>query len=502
MSDNSSRQSNLATLTLVTGGLAGLYLAERSNYILFHTLVEMFSIVIACGVFVISWNTRRIVDNSYFLFIGIASLFVGAVDLLHTLTYKGIGIIPGTGPNLPTQLWVVARYLQSISLLAAPCFIGRRLRAGLTATLFLAVTALLLAAVFGGFFPDCFIEGQGLTPFKKTSEYLMGLMLAASLILIRGKADSFEKGVLRLVSAGITSFIASELFFTLYSDVYGISNMTGHFLKFIGFLFVYKALIEIGLSRPYDLLFRELKKNEERYRELSGELAHSNAELEVVNRDLEAFNYAVSHDLRNPLNNIHCCSQLLLDEDNDLSDEEKSEYVRNIFSETARMDQIISALLSLSRLSHQPISRSCVDLSGISEEIADRLSTSQPDRKVVFTIEKGIRAEVDEQLYRLALDNLFGNAWKYTSRQDEAVIEFGTEYCGQTLACFIRDNGAGFDMSQKEKLFIPFQRLHNRSEFDGHGIGLATVQRIIQRHGGRIWAEGETGKGAAFYFTI
>ena len=150
MSDNSSRQSNLATLTLVTGGLAGLYLAERSNYILFHTLVEMFSIVIACGVFVISWNTRRIVDNSYFLFIGIASLFVGAVDLLHTLTYKGIGIIPGTGPNLPTQLWVVARYLQSISLLAAPCFIGRRLRAGLTATLFLAVTALLLAEVFGG----------------------------------------------------------------------------------------------------------------------------------------------------------------------------------------------------------------------------------------------------------------------------------------------------------------------------------------------------------------
>ena len=109
---------------------------------------------------------------------------------------------------------------------------------------------------------------------------------------------------------------------------------------------------------------------------------------------------------------------------------------------------------------------------------------------------------MDERLFRLALDNLLGNAWKYTSRQDEAFIEFGTRDCGETRAFFIRDNGAGFEMSMKEKLFIPFQRLHSRDEFDGHGIGLATVQRIIQRHGGRIWAEGEVGKGASFYFAL
>jgi len=502
MNDSTSSVAKLTTLVLVAASITGLYLAQRSNYILFHTLVEMFSVVVACGVFVISWNTRRIMDNNYFLLVGIASLFIGAVDVLHTLSYKGMGIFPGYGADLPTQLWVVARYLQSMSLLVAPYFIGRKLHAGPAAAIFTAVTALLLAAVFSGYFPACFVEGHGLTPFKKASEYLICLMLAGSLFLLRWKSGAFEESLLRLITAGITCFIASELFFTIYSDVYGICNMSGHFLKFIGFLFLYKALIETGLSRPYDVLFRELKQSELRYRDLSDRLAHANADLEVANHDLEAFNCTVSHDLRAPLNNIHCCSQLLMNQDLDLSDEEKSVYCHHVYSEAVRMEQIIGALLRLSRLSHQPISRNAVDLSGMVREIADRLSKGQPGRRVEFAIEECLCADVDERLFKLALDNLLGNAWKYTSRQDEAFIEFGAKICGETRAYFIRDNGAGFDMSMKEKLFMPFQRLHSRDEFDGHGIGLATVQRIIQRHGGRIWAEGEVGKGAAFYFTI
>ncbi|MEA5113325.1 MAG: MASE3 domain-containing protein [Geobacteraceae bacterium] len=502
MRNQIQRSGKFIHIILVSGCLVCLYLAKLSNYLLFHTLVEMFSVVVACGVFVISWNTRRIMDNNYFLLVGIASLFIGAVDVLHTLAYKGMGIFPEYGSDLPTQLWIIARYLQSISLLAAPYFIGRKLRAGLTVTIFMAVTTLLLAAVFSGYFPACFVDGQGLTPFKKTSEYLICLMLAGSLFLLRRKAGAFEEGLLRLISTGVTCFIASELSFTVYSDVYGISNMVGHFLKFIGFLFVYKALIETGLSKPYDVLFRELKKSEVRYRDLSDRLAHANANLEVANHDLEAFNSTVSHDLRAPLNNIHCCSQLLLDQDHDLSEEENSEYVRHIYSETERMEQIISTLLRLSRLSHQSISRDPADLSGMAREIADLLKKGGPDRQVEFAIEEGLCAEVDERLFRLALDNLLGNAWKYTSRQDEAFIEFGVKDCGETRAYFIRDNGAGFDMSQKERLFTPFQRLHSKDEFDGNGIGLATVQRIIQRHGGRIWAEGEVGRGATFYFTL
>ena len=516
MTLKTSHLSFFTTIILGSVCLVGLYLAKLYSYILFHTLVEMFSVVIACGIFVIAWNSRRIMDNNYFLFLGIASLFVGTVDLIHTLSYKGMGVLPGYGPNLPTQLWVVARYLQSLSLLAAPFFLGRRLRAGVTAAAYMAVTALLLAAVFGGYFPDCFIEGEGLTPFKKVSEYLICLMLAGSLVYIRRKAESFDQGVLRLIFFGIATFIASELAFTIYTDVYGFSNMVGHFLKFIGFYFVYKALIEIGLSRPYDLLFRELKSSEESYRDLYDELsetnveletalqdlATSNAKLEVANRDLEAFNSMVSHDLRTPLTNIHGCSKVLLEMGADLPDAQRIEFTRHIQAEAERMDEMITALLNLSRLSHGELSLNPVDLSGMAHDIAARLKRGQPDRRVEIAIAGGLTADGDERLLRLAMDNLFGNAWKYTSRKDQASIEFArTDYEGKQVYS-IRDNGAGFDMAKINKLFTPFQRLHSKDEFAGFGIGLASVERIIQRHGGRVWAEGEVGKGATFYFTL
>jgi PAS domain S-box-containing protein len=268
MTDQTSPFGFARNFLILTGVLAVLYLARLYSYLLFHTLVEMFSIVVACVIFVIAWNSRRIMANNYFLFIGIAFFFVGAVDFLHTLAYKGMGLFAGFDANLPTQLWVVARYLQSISLLVAPLFLGRKLKAGCAIAGFLAATALLLAAVLGGVFPDCFVEGKGLTPFKKGSEYLFALLLTGSLVFMRNRMKSFDRDAGRLISTAITVFIASELAFTLYTDVYGISNMVGHFLKFAGFYLIYKALIEAALTRPYDLLFRDLKQSEARYRAL------------------------------------------------------------------------------------------------------------------------------------------------------------------------------------------------------------------------------------------
>ncbi len=250
-----------------TALLAGLYALSRYGFLPFHVLAEMFSIVIAGGIFVIGWNTRRISENNYLVFVGVAYLFVGGVDLLHTLAYKGMGVFPGYDANLPTQLWVAARYMQSLTLLAAPFFIERRLKPHLLFWGCGLTTIIVLVAIFvWPIFPDCFIEGKGLTPFKKISEYIISAILMAAIWSLRRKADAFEPKVLRLLTASIVLTVASELAFTFYVSVYGLSNLIGHYLKIISFYLIYRGLIETGLRQPYEFLFRNLKQSQERLR--------------------------------------------------------------------------------------------------------------------------------------------------------------------------------------------------------------------------------------------
>jgi PAS domain S-box-containing protein len=234
---------------------------------LFHSLAEIFSIIIACGIFMIAWNSRRFLDNHYLLFIGIAYLFVGGLDLLHTLAYKGMGVFSGYDANLPTQLWIAARYLQSISLLLAPLWIGRKLKINPMLLAYGVVVALLLLAIFPWqIFPDCFMEGRGLTPFKKISEYIISLILMTAIVLLIQRRKEFDPIVFRLLSGAILTTIAAEVAFTFYVSVYGLPNLVGHLFKVVSFYLIYKALIETGLVRPYDLLFRNLKKSEEALR--------------------------------------------------------------------------------------------------------------------------------------------------------------------------------------------------------------------------------------------
>jgi PAS domain S-box-containing protein len=247
--------------------LFGLYLTSLYSYLLFHSLAEIFSIIIACGIFMIAWNSRRFLDNHYLLFIGIAYLFVGGLDLVHTLAYKGMGVFSGYNANLPTQLWIAARYLQSISLLLAPLWIGRKLKINSMLLAYGAVIALLLLALFPWqIFPDCFMEGRGLTPFKKISEYIISLILMTAIILLIQRRKAFDDIVFQLLNWSILTTIAAELAFTFYVSVYGLSNLVGHLFKVVSFYLIYKALIETGLVRPYDLLFRNLKKSEEALR--------------------------------------------------------------------------------------------------------------------------------------------------------------------------------------------------------------------------------------------
>lgn len=256
----------------------------------------------------------------------------------------------------------------------------------------------------------------------------------------------------------------------------------------------------------------ERKKSERRITLLNEQLSRKIEELSAANRELEAFSYSVSHDLRAPLRSVDGFSQEILEDYRDKLDENGIDSLRRIRAASQRMGLLIDGLLNLSRLSRSEIFRSRVDLSAVAHDIAENLRKTLPERKVDVVIAEGMVEDGDERLLYVLLQNLLGNAWKFTERVPQALLEFGAVKKGDnpplhpsqegTTVYYVRDNGAGFDMAYADKLFRPFQRLHDAADFSGTGIGLATVQRIIHRHGGRILAEGEVGKGATFYFTL
>lgn len=246
----------------------------------------------------------------------------------------------------------------------------------------------------------------------------------------------------------------------------------------------------------------ERKRAGEEIELLNTYLAERAAELETANREMEAFNYTVAHDLRKPLTTINAYCQAIEDLCANKLDEQCKGFLRETYDGTLRMNQLIDALLGFSRLTHVELRRETVNLSGMAQAVAAELQLAEPARRVAFRSTEGILVIGDANLLQVVLENLLGNALKYTDMREEAVIEFGVCEIDGNPVYFVRDNGAGFDMAHADKLFIPFQRLPGAEKVRGHGIGLATVERIIRRHGGRVWAEGAPGKGATFYFSL
>ncbi len=271
--------SRWRTVLQIIGGvalLAGLYVISRQNYLLFHSLAELFSIVIAFGIFALCWNSRLLLQDNYLVFLAIAYLSVALLDTLHTLAYSGMGVFAGATENLSTQLWISARYVESVSLLATALLIGRKIRPLFTFGLYGVLTVLLVGSIFWwGGFPACYVPGDlhPLTGFKIGSEYVIcGILAASALIMIR-KESAFDRRVLLLLVGSILVTMASEVAFTQYRTVTGPANLIGHFLKIVSFYLIYKAIIETGIVRPYSLLFRDLSLSERNLRNERARLA-------------------------------------------------------------------------------------------------------------------------------------------------------------------------------------------------------------------------------------
>jgi PAS domain S-box-containing protein len=611
--------------------LVGFCLISRYSLPLFYSIAGFFSVVIAGGVFAVAWNSRGFLENNYLLFLGIAYLFVGALDLLHTLAYGGMRVFPGFGADLPVQLGFAARGLESVSLCLAPLCLGRRLKPdAVFAGYVLAFAVIILIIFVWPIFPLREAAGAGLTALKQTADCLPGVILLGALALLWRRREEFDPEVLHLLLAAIALAAGSELARTVFAEASDQAGVVAHLLKILSLFLIYKALIETGIRRPYNLLFRNLRLGEamvrqerdfadslmetvqvmvlildrqgrinrlnpaaerltgyalaqvegrlfwevfpapeavdtvkEAFYHLTAGEVHQADEIEWVAKDgvrrliawsatahigedglvshvigtgiditdrrdaeirlqrlqaelacqvqgdkartgeLDSFTAAVCRDLRSPLRWISGFCQALEVTGAHRLDFRGRRYLRRLRRLIRQTGELTEALLEHARLAGAAMQWQEIDLSDQAHTIAAALKRTAPGRRVEFIIGTNLRAEGDPAMLRWVLSILLGNAWKFTETVPRGKIEFETlPATDGTRGFLVRDNRAGLAPNGGHGLFRTFHRLHATRDFPGPGPGLATVKRIIQRHGGRVWAEIDLRQGATFYFTL
>jgi PAS domain S-box-containing protein len=641
----------------------GLFIVSRYNYLLFHTLAEGFSIVIASAVFVVAWNTWDLTEHGYLQFLSIALLFVGGLDLVHTLAYKGMNFFAGYDANLPTQLWIATRYVQSLSLLIAPEFLSRKVDRRLQVGFYTLLSTVLLGLIFARLFPDCYIEGQGLTQFKIVNEYIISLLLGGAILRLVRQRDAFNPDIFVWLVTAIAFTIISELAFTSYASVYGFSNFIGHIFKIFAFYCIYRAILETGLRQPYALLFQDIHQrneqlqqevierqraedalreskanlqalidntqdiiaardrdfrvtiyndafarivlklfgteaapglktidylpqdarkhwktiinrvlNGERHREVfeyeidgerkyydlafnpimaqtgdvvgiaefthditehkrieetlrqyterlqhlntvlqdeiiereraEGKLERYAAELERSNQELEQFGYIISHDLQAPVRTMEGFLRLLKRRAGDQLDDNANEYIDRVMDNAHRMQEMIMALLDLSRVETHGKALALTDVEALVERALMALGRAIRKSGAEVTYDKLPQVMADYAQLAQVFQNLIANGIKFRREDAPPRVHISAEQAGKAWRFSVADNGIGIDPQQTGRIFQIFQRLHTEQEYPGLGIGLALCKRIVEHHGGQIWVESTPGQGATFYFTL
>ncbi|MEJ2701684.1 MAG: MASE3 domain-containing protein [Sedimentisphaerales bacterium] len=500
--------------------LVGLWVASEASYLVFHSIAEVFSVVVACGIFVVAWNSRRFAQNSYLLFVGIAYLFVAGLDLLHTLAYKGMGVFHGYEPNLAAQLWISGRYVESVSLLIAAFMIGRKVRVHVILAAYGVVTAFLLVSIFHWkIFPACFVEATGLTPFKKVSEYIICLLLVLSIAMLLRRRDEFEPHVLWLLVGSIAVTMTSELVFTLYTDVEGPLNLIGHYLKIISFYLMYRAIIQTGLTRPFDLLLRDLKHSEEALK-----AAKENLEIEVsertaqLQRSVEKLRETITQRRQAEVNLSESREALRLLAGRLLSvqEQERRRLARELHDdltqrlavlaiEAGKLERQLESSPSeirekLGQMKHQMV-RLSSDVHDISRQlhpsIIDDLGLSQAIQSecINFAKREGIAVKYEPKdippkiprdtsvcLFRIVQEGL-RNIAKHAKVAEAQVRLVGND---DTITLTIEDAGVGFDPAKV------------RGEA---GLGLVSMQERTRLIQGRFLMQSEPGRGTVIRVT-
>jgi signal transduction histidine kinase len=463
------------------------------NSLLFHSIVEAFSLVVTCAIFMFTWNTRQYLQNNYLYLIGIAYLFISIFDLLHLLAYPGMGVLPQGGTNLSTQLWIVGRFLSAASYCLAPFFFRRKYLTSLVILIYSAASLIFLLSIFYfQNFPTCYVAESGLTPFKRGSEYIVAGMLLVAIYLLWKARLEFAPQVVTLLIVALGLKLVSELMFSAYFNIYSQTVLVAHLLRLASFYLIYLAVIETGLVKPYNILLRKLKQHEQVL------LQHA-SDLSLRNEELDAFSHTVAHDLKNPMSTILIAAAAI--DNPNLDANEMRSFLHGIVETIHKMSRILDELMLLSQIRKVDLPGERVEMEAVvasaCEQLADMLKSSGAHLIKPSSWPAAIgHAPWIEQVWV----NYISNAVKYGGRPPR--IELGVDQLpGGALRFWVQDNGKGIGVAEQKNLFRPFTQL-SQAHSKGSGLGLSIVRRIIEKLGGTVGVESQPGQGSCFYFTL
>lgn len=463
--------------------IAALLLAYRYSYLFFHTTVEILTFAITTSLFMLMWNTRRIVQNQFFILLSIAYLFVGIINFFHTLSYRGLPIFSAYSETLSSQLWIAERFLLAVSFPFTLLFLNRRFHRGAVLMGYAVITALLLASIFiWKIMPVTYVQGRGLTLFKLDTEYVIIGVFVIGTVLLCLKRHLMDPSTFRFLAASMVLNIIAELMFTVYTDVYAFITVLAHILVFFSYYMTYRAIIEIGLNEPYRLMFREIQELNQRKDEL----------LNVT-----------SHELKNPFTSIMLYSELLQKElGRGKHNENIARMLSRIQGQTRRINQIIGDLSDVAKIStgHMEMNMTETDPAALVSDAVEEFRLMYPRRTFTLKTAKLPPAKMDRERIFQVVENLIGNAVKYSPENTPITIRLAKK--GANLTFSVKDRGVGIPKKDLGKIFDKYYRSSNGGSAKGLGLGLYICKEIIGRHQGKIWAESTLRKGSTFYFSL
>ena len=488
-------------IVLVAGGIFLFHSIEKVNYLLFHTLIEFFSIVVAFSLFIITLNSRKMIDNNYLLFFGIASLFIGFLDLMHVITYAGMNIIP-PGNFYANQFWVATRFLESLTLLTGFIFLNRNIKPffWLIFSVYLLITTLvILSILIYKNFPTCYVEGSGQTAFKIYSEYVIILILLASLLVLFLKRAQFEKDIYHYIGLSIIFTILSEYMFTLYFSNFGLFNQFGHYFKLVSFILIYKANIETGFIRPTKIIYNSLVKSQADIDKFNKQLRE-----QVATRD--KFFSIIAHDLRSPLASIIMASEVMHNKVSQLSADNIARYTENIYNISKNTFSLLENLLEWSRFKTGAITVNPSDFNirDMATRVLSLYHQTAENKNIALTtdIKDNMMVHGDTDMINAVLRNLISNALKFTPQGGKVTLS--AEDAGDFVRIRVSDTGMGIKPDYINTLF-DVGHVHSErgtANEKGTGLGLVLCKEFVNENGGEIHVESELGHGSTFIFTM
>lgn len=446
------------------------------SFLIFHLLAELFAVIVCFVLFSIAWNTNRFSRDAFLIFLACGFFWIGILDLAHTFSYKGMNLLPFEGANIATQIWVATRYFQALLLLASPFAARLQLDKTLLFMLFGMIAMLILLSIGSGQFPDAFIEGQGLTYFKITSEMVIVGLLTLGLLAIWHKRQIVPADALPYLLIALVFAIGAELAFAIYIDVYGVPNLVGHILKFLSFWAILRAVVLVGLVRP-------------------------NLQLAASNRAKDDFLASMSHDLRTPLNSILGFADMMRSRTfGPLGHAKYDEYIANIHASGTLLLGLVNDILDLSKLEsgQYQLRRTPLQPAALSRDVLNSFTPDIAAKQLSVRIdcaEDVGTMMADERALVQLLNNLLSNAVKFTPLGGTIAIIWSKEPDGR-ITLQVRDSGQGIPADKIGQLAQPYMQVDPYlAQQKGTGLGLFIVRRIAELHQGTFKIRSQLGVG-------